>query len=218
MKNSEVDRLGERLRHEVSSQDLTLLDTYRRGFRPAYDVVVDRIRAELGLEASGRPAKSTAAIVDKLRRGTMRLTQMQDIAGCRILVPDIPTQSQLIATLESMFEVVIVDRRIKPSHGYRAVHVIVQNTEFPVEVQLRTELQHTWAELSEKLADAVGIDTKYGGGHTAIRERLDLYSELVASFEQHLDIDGLRDEPVNEHKRKIRLLMTNYMSAIRKKP
>jgi ppGpp synthetase/RelA/SpoT-type nucleotidyltranferase len=94
----------------------------------------------------------------------------------------------------------------------------VQNTEFPVEIQLRTELQHTWAELSEKLADAVGIDTKYGGGPSAIRERLDLYSELVASFERHLDIDGLRDEPVNEHKRKIRLLMTNYMSAIRKKP
>jgi putative GTP pyrophosphokinase len=70
MKNSEVDRLGERLRHEVTSQDLTLLDSYRRGFRPAYDVVVDRIRDELGLEASGRPAKSTAAIVDKLRRGT----------------------------------------------------------------------------------------------------------------------------------------------------
>jgi putative GTP pyrophosphokinase len=215
MKNSEVDRLGERLRHEVTSQDLTLLDSYRRGFRPAYDVVVDRIRDELGLEASGRPAKSTAAIVDKLRRGTMRLTQMQDIAGCRILVPDITTQNQLIATLEGMFAVVIVDRRAKPSHGYRAVHVVVQDTEFPVEVQLRTDLQHVWAELSEKLADAFGMDTKYGGGPASIRTTLDSFSGFIADFEQNLDIDGERSELALKVKRMIRQAMTNFIAAVR---
>ena len=77
MKNSEVDRLGERLRQAITAQDLTLLDSYRRGFRAAYDAVVDRIRTELGLQASGRPAKSTSAIVDKRRRGTMRIAQLK---------------------------------------------------------------------------------------------------------------------------------------------
>jgi putative GTP pyrophosphokinase len=90
MSNATLDRLGERLRAEVSAEDLTQLDAYRRGFRPAYDAVVDRLRTELGIETSGRPAKSTAAIVDKLRRGSMRLTQMQDIAGCRVVVADVP--------------------------------------------------------------------------------------------------------------------------------
>ena len=215
MKNSEVDRLGERLRHDITAQDLTLLDTYRRGFRPAYDAVVDRIRAELGLEASGRPAKSTAAIVDKLRRGTMRLTQMQDIAGCRIVVPDITTQGQLVATLEGMFKVAIIDRRTKPSHGYRAVHVIVHGTELPVEIQLRTDLQHVWAELSEKLADAFGIDTKYGGGPASIRRTLDDFSSLIASFEQNLDIGGGRNERAHQLKLDIRRAMINFTIAMR---
>ena len=75
MNNSELDRLGERLRLVVTAEDLTALDAYRRRFRHSYDSVVDRIRAETGLKASGRPAKSTTAIVDKLKRGSMRLTQ-----------------------------------------------------------------------------------------------------------------------------------------------
>jgi putative GTP pyrophosphokinase len=145
----------------------------------------------------------------------MRLTQMQDIAGCRVLVPDITTQSQLIAALESMFEVVIVDRRVNPSHGYRAVHVIVQNTEFPVEIQLRTDLQHVWAELSEKLADAFGMDTKYGGGPTSIRTTLDSFSGFIADFEQNLDIDGERNELALKVKRMIRRAMTNFNAAVR---
>lgn len=81
---AEVDRLGDRLRVGITAADLELLDGYRRGFRASYDWVIDRIRNEIGLEASGRPAKSTTAICDKLKRSSMRLTQMQDIAGCRI--------------------------------------------------------------------------------------------------------------------------------------
>lgn len=215
MKNSAVDRLGERLRQGVNAADLTLLDGYRRGFLPAYDVVVDRIRAELGLEASGRPAKSTSAIVDKLRRGTMRLTQMQDIAGCRIVVPDIPMQGRLIATLDQMFEVTVVDRRAQPSHGYRAVHVIATSSGLPVEIQIRTDLQHVWAELSEKLADAFGIDTKYGGGPTSIRKTLDRFSVLIAGFEAYLDLEGSRNERVLDLKREIRLMMIDFATAMR---
>lgn len=215
MKNSELDRLGERLRLEITAQDLTILDTYRRSFRSSYDTVVDRMRADLGLEASGRPAKSTSAIVDKLRRGTMRLTQMQDIAGCRVVVPDITTQGRLVHSLEGMFQVSVVDRRHQPSHGYRAIHVIVRDTELPVEVQLRTDLQHVWAELSEKLADAFGIELKYGGGPVSIRRTLDDYSVLIADFEKNLDIDGGLNERVQKLKIDIRRAMLNVTIALR---
>ena len=78
----------------------------------------------------------------------------------------------------------IMDRRDRPSHGYRAVHIIVRPNKRPVEIQVRTALQHRWAELSEKAADTFGIDIKYGGGHTAVREVLDRASETVASFER----------------------------------
>jgi ppGpp synthetase/RelA/SpoT-type nucleotidyltranferase len=78
---------------------------------------------------------------------------MQDIAGCRVVVPDIPAQDRVIARLDQMFDATVIDRRVKPSNGYRAVHVVVREVGLPVEVQVRTDLQHVWAESSEKLAD-----------------------------------------------------------------
>jgi hypothetical protein len=56
----------------------------------------------------------------------------------------------------------VVDRRAEPVNGYRAVHVIVFPESVPIEIQIRTELQHEWAELFEKLADLVGRDIRYG--------------------------------------------------------
>jgi putative GTP pyrophosphokinase len=187
MNKSVVDRLGERLRHETTPEDLRLLDSYRRSFRSAYDIVVDRIRLDLNIEVSGRPAKSTTAIVDKLRRSSMRFTQMQDIAGCRITVPDVPAQDELMQTLAYMFDAVVVDRRDQPSHGYRAVHVVAREAEFSIEIQIRTSLQHAWAELSEKLADKFGIAIKYGGGPDDKRMLLQALSKVVATFEDGLD-------------------------------
>jgi ppGpp synthetase/RelA/SpoT-type nucleotidyltranferase len=215
MSKAAIDRLGEQLRTEVTPEALTQLDAYRRGFRGAYDAVVDRLRLELGLEVSGRPAKSTTAIVEKLRRSPMRLAQMQDIAGCRVVVPDITGQSSLVGRLEEMFDVTLVDRRSKPSHGYRAVHVIVRS-ELPVEIQVRTELQHVWAELSEKLADTYGIGLKYGGGPSDIRRVLDEWSVLIAEFEQHLDLEEIEDVRITTIRQGIRDAMVNLSIAMRR--
>ena len=212
---SDLDRLGDRLRGGISPEDLTFLDTYRRGFRNAYDSVVDRVRAELGLMASGRPAKSTPAIVDKLCRSSMRLTQMQDIAGCRVVVPDIPAQDRVIARLDQMFDATVIDRRVKPSNGYRAVHVVVREVGLPVEVQVRTDLQHVWAESSEKLADAFGSQLKYGGGPKEIRELLDDFSRMIGDFEQHLDMGEAAGPSVSELKSKLRGAMVDLTVALR---
>lgn len=77
----------------------------------------------------------------------------------------------------------IVDRRARPSNGYRAVHVLVATGEHRVEVQVRTALQQLWAELSEKLSDRYGIAIKYGGGDATARGTLDELSELVEIVE-----------------------------------
>jgi putative GTP pyrophosphokinase len=215
MSNATLDRLGERLRAEVSAEDLTQLDAYRRGFRPAYDAVVNRLRAELGIEISGRPAKSTAAIVDKLHRGSMRLTQMQDIAGCRIVVADVPAQDRLVSQIVEMFDVAIVDRRATPSYGYRAVHVVARVDALPVEVQIRTELQHAWAEVSEKLADVYGTALKYGGGPLVIRSILDAYSSLIAVFEQSLELEAPTDQRVIKLKQELRVALVDLATALR---
>lgn len=185
MTKTEIDRLGNRLRRgNVSEEDLRLLDNYRRSFADAYETVVGRIRRILVLEPTGRPAKSTISISEKLRRESIRLTQIQDIAGCRLIVSDTTEQDRVVESLRRLFDdLTIVDRRERPSYGYRAVHLIVSCCGRLVEVQVRTSLQHLWAELSEKLSDVMNPSIKYGGGGERVRLLLEANSGLIAEYE-----------------------------------
>jgi ppGpp synthetase/RelA/SpoT-type nucleotidyltranferase len=188
------DRLGDRLREgQASESDLTALDLYRRSFGAVYDNTVHVLRDGLGLEPTGRPAKSTASIADKLRRENIRLSQVQDIAGCRIVVSDLPEQDRVVTAIKRKFpRAIMVDRRASPSHGYRAVHLIVTEGGKYVEVQIRTALQHHWAELSEKISDLIDPAVKYGGGPAGISQALSSRSQLVSQAEAlELQIAGL---------------------------
>ena len=157
LSKAQIDKLGNRLTSdELLEPDVQQLDRYRRTFAEPYEHVVGLVRSSLGLEPTGRPAKSTTAIREKLQRESIRLSQMQDIAGCRLVVENMEAQDRAVEELKARFDdVTVVDRRQKPSHGYRAVHVIVRFGGKPIEVQVRTTLQHLWAELSEKLADVI---------------------------------------------------------------
>jgi putative GTP pyrophosphokinase len=182
---AQIDLLGDRLRKgELSDDDLARLDDYRASFGEAYEEVVAAVRAATKLEPTGRPAKSTTSIVEKLRRETIRLSQMQDIAGCRLVVEDIVAQEQVVERLKSGFaKAAVVDRRRQPSYGYRAVHVIATARNRLIEIQIRTGLQHLWAQLSERLADAVDPAIKYGGGEPAWQVPSKAYSESIARLE-----------------------------------
>ena len=186
LSTTQVDRLGERLRKApLSEDDIKQLEAYRRTFGDAYEIVVRQIRDRLGLEPTGRPSKSTSSIIEKLRRETIRLSQIQDIAGCRLVVAGIPDQDRIVASLRDAFpSASLVDRRVKPTWGYRAVHVIVSVERKLVEIQVRTTLQHLWAELSEKFSDKVGVDLKYGGGDPQLRDLLLARSEFVSRMEE----------------------------------
>jgi len=149
LSRSQIDRIGDRLRkRQLDPSTLTELDEYRRSFEPAYEEVVRRIQLKLGVTPTGRAGKSIPSIIEKLERESIRLSQMQDIAGCRIVCADIPEQDRVVAETESLFDdATIIDRRVRPSYGYRAVHVVVRISKFPVEIQVRTVIQHLWAEL-----------------------------------------------------------------------
>ena len=182
---TQIDRLGDRLRQgNINEADLRMLDEYRRSFSEAYDFVVIAIREELELEPTGRPAKSTTSISEKLNRESIRLTQVQDIAGCRLIATEIIDQERVINSLKRRFaDLTIVDRRKQPSHGYRAVHLIVRHRGKLVEIQVRTSLQHAWTELSEKFADLVDPAIKYGAGDPKDQELLIEYSGVIAELE-----------------------------------
>jgi len=102
---TQIDRLGDRLRKGPAvKDDLIFLDSYRRSFREAYEMVVYAIRDQLKLEPSGRPAKSTNSIIEKLNRESIRLTQIQDIAGCRIVVTESTEQERVVGCLWNSFQ------------------------------------------------------------------------------------------------------------------
>ena len=80
-------------------------------------------------------------------------------------------------------EAQIDDLRVEPSHGYRAVHVIVKVAGVPVDIQVRTPLQNGWAQATESLADSFDPEIKYGGGPDIIRNILERVSTTIATHE-----------------------------------
>jgi len=185
LSKTQIDRLGERLKGGPHTEsDLRLLDDYRRSFGEAYEAVVRTIR-QRGEFPTGRLAKSTLSIVEKLRRESIRLSQMQDIAGCRVVVVNIVQQEQFVTSLRTDFPgASVIDRRDKPSYGYRAVHIIAEISGKLIEIQVRTSLQHLWAEFSEKSSDVLDPTIKYGGGPAEWRSILTSGSEAVGTYEE----------------------------------
>lgn len=138
---SQLNRIGERLRKNTATEDdVQRLDEYRISFMPAFQKVYDELTA-MDLRPGGRPQKTTPSIVAKLNREKTRLSTMQDITGCRVEVPNRFEQDRTSIELALRYPgAETQDRRIKPSYGYRAVHVIVTVEAKPVEIQIRTEL------------------------------------------------------------------------------
>src|SRR5436853_380410 len=85
----------------------------------------------------------------------------------------------------------VIDRSLSPSHGSRAIHVIVSHNEKLVEIQVRTSLQHVWAELSEKMSDVLDPAIKYGGGQESFRKLLSTWSGVIDTEER---VERILDE------------------------
>jgi ppGpp synthetase/RelA/SpoT-type nucleotidyltranferase len=97
------------------------------------------------------------------------------------VLADSDAQDRVTQSLSQMFpSAKTIDRRIETSHGYRAVHVIVSVDGHLVEIQVRTSLQHLWAEFSEKLSDILDPSIKYGGGEERVRILLQKASEFAS--------------------------------------
>lgn len=119
---------------------------------------------------SAQRLKRISSILKKLNRkydgnkSTMKLTQMQDVAGCRVVMSDI---KQVRALYDKYYsngdlkhkKVNVKDYISSPKlDGYRSIHVIYRyNSDkgkkeyngFLVEIQIRSKLQHLWATAVE---------------------------------------------------------------------
>jgi ppGpp synthetase/RelA/SpoT-type nucleotidyltranferase len=186
---NQLDKLGERLLADpVADSDLDALARYRSALRDATSRSLMLVRTYAVVHAhvvTDRTVKILPSILRKLRDTTIGLGDMDDLVGCRIVVPNRSVQDAVRADL-SVFLAPIrwIDRVSTPSSGYRAVHGVRRVNGFPLEVQIRTSLQDAWANLSESLADRFGQSVKYGGGPHQVRETLDELSEQVRTLEE----------------------------------
>lgn len=164
---SQIDRLGERLRGTdvISGDDLALLQAFRAEHEEALLHVQTRIERALPRVDPTARIKTIQTLHDKLRRQPTKLSRIQDIAGVRIVQDmDLLEQDEVVADLAREFRPSrVVDRRARPMHGYRAVHVVVLIGRCSIEIQVRTRSQHLWAEVVERLGDRWGRDIRYGG-------------------------------------------------------
>ena len=100
---SQLNKIGERLRkNQETNEDLRALDDFRLSFESAYQTVFDHL-TQLGLKPGGRSGKTTLSIRAKLIRERTRLSRMQDIGGCRVVVDGVAEQDTLIETLKKAF-------------------------------------------------------------------------------------------------------------------
>lgn len=107
--------------------------------------------------------KRYVSIVNKLKRfSDMKLKNMQDIGGCRVVVSNTKKLTKVIRLLKKRPEFKSGGGHVKykdyisnpKEDGYRSYHLVgrfrdVNNEEKNIEVQLRTRLQHDWATALE---------------------------------------------------------------------
>ncbi len=172
MTKSQINKLGEKLRKTSELDAETLLRLQE--FRALYDKPMSeaqKLLREMGFEATSR-LKTTNTIIEKLRRERTRLSEMQDIGGVRVVIAgDLTRQDGIVKRIADAFpNARVIDRRRRPTHGYRAVHVIATLDERLLEIQVRTQLQDLWAQTMERLADVAGREIRYGGAPQRNRE------------------------------------------------
>jgi ppGpp synthetase/RelA/SpoT-type nucleotidyltranferase len=171
LSNSQITKLGDRLRNGVLvEEDLKMLDAFRQTFskvdEQVYKNIHDSLRSCKNLTITKRKRKTQQSIVDKLKRQPkLRLPQMQDVAGCRIVVQGGIQAQQNINTIlldgfvQNKWQVESKDRN---AIGYYATHIIVKAENKFYEIQVRTFAQDIWANIVESKSDENNT-LKYGG-------------------------------------------------------
>jgi ppGpp synthetase/RelA/SpoT-type nucleotidyltranferase len=149
--------------------------------------------------------KRTRSILAKLaKESSMRLTQMQDIGGCRAVVTSIDevyALRQLYKKSRSQHEFVEEDDYIASPKlsGYRSLHLVYrfksrgrpEYDKLLFEIQLRTRIQHAWATAVETVGVVIGQALKSSEGEQAWLTFFQHAASALAISEKASVIPGL---------------------------
>ena len=156
--------------------------------------------------------KRLVSIERKLQRLSYNATQIQDLGGCRVILPSITEVRELQNTYRngrsSVFELMrqydYIDR--PKDSGYRSLHLVYRydSPNMPgwkymrVELQIRSVIQHTWATAVEAASFLTGDDLKASEGDAKWLRFFVLMSNWMSMMEQsplvpdvHVDLERL---------------------------
>jgi len=153
---------------------------------------------------SAQRLKRVPSIIKKLNRKydgkktTMKLTQMQDIAGCRAVMKNVKLAKELYT--DHYIKGDLKHKRVNEKDyitypkedGYRSIHLIYKYfsdkgksiyNDLLVEVQIRSKLQHIWATAVETVGFFTGQAIKSNEGEKDWNEFFRLVSSAFARIE-----------------------------------
>lgn len=168
----QIDRAGKVLSSPTSTKHeadeaIAVMDSWRiahnRPLEIARATLEFRARSVNPNPTIGTRLKREESIREKLvREPTMKLSKMQDIGGCRVILRDIKEVDNLVALYANDDHISVTDYVENPGprvSGYRGKHIIWRfegegeddagYKPMRIEIQVRTELQHSWATAVE---------------------------------------------------------------------
>jgi ppGpp synthetase/RelA/SpoT-type nucleotidyltranferase len=202
----EVQRAGETLilddiwEKDLKSfmQSMEVLSNWRSSHAYSLEYIVGMLHEEsFKIDKStivAKRLKRTPSIVNKLHRfKSMKLRNMQDIAGCRAIVQTEKHVKKLNSALKKRGIFKVDDYIKKPKEdGYRGIHLVCKCTgengliNYPVEIQIRTRIQHAWATALEivDIFEDHALKTKYyREGKTYSKDWLEFFKCISDEFD-----------------------------------
>jgi len=206
----------------------------------------------MGLSQRGKRIEAAAIVAQRLKRFSsvmnklsrephMKLSQMQDLGGCRAIVSSIEAVEQLYDLYrgnQDLFESEGVLKcydyiQTPKADGYRGIHVVgrysarVQKNApwngHRIEIQLRSQLQHAFATAVETVTTFTRQPLKFGAGPNEWRRFFSLMGSAFAIREGTAQVPGTpsdENELVKELREltkalKVRQRLRGWTNAIR---
>ncbi len=190
---------------------LTILNNWRSSHGYPMNTFQARLRQKAKIVDSNalvvQRLKRVPSIIKKLKRDqtkTMSLSQMQDIAGCRVVLSNIEKVNQLVEIYKKSRG--LKHKRIREKDyiknpkkdGYRGIHLVYRYRSdkiktydgLLIEIQIRSKIQHAWATAIEIVDLFTKQAIKSNEGEEKWKEFFRLVSSAFAKMENQKEVEG----------------------------
>ena len=206
---SKVDNAGKILSHDNPSLEnwensMQILSSWRAHHASP----LDNVTKQVSLKAKdidqqviiAKRLKRTSSIIKKLNiLNNSRLSAMQDIGGCRAILSNKRQVEKLTSNLLLDNRYILRNDYIKSPkpNGYRSIHIINKSEHpygapsVPIEIQIRTAIQHSWATAVEIIDLFTNQDLKSAvRGQRDWKRFFDLASKELAALDGYQNYDN----------------------------